>query len=428
MTAEVTDLLVIGAGPAGLTVARDLARADRQVLVLDREPAAGGVPRHCQHTGFGTRDLHRLYSGPAYAARLAAAAAAAGATVRTGAMVTEWAGPAGVAVTSREGRSVIEARAVLLATGCRERPRPARLVPGSRPAGVFTSGAVQQFVHFRDERVGRRAVIVGAEHIAFSVLQTLASSGTQVAAVVTEWPAVQTFASLRLATAGLRRVPVLTGTRLSGIEGHRRVTAVTLTEVSSGATRRLACDTVVFTGDWVPDHELARLAGLEMDPATRGPVVDTALRTSRPGVFAAGNLIHPADPADLAAIRSRSASAAIERWLASGAWPADPGLVPGPGSGTPPGDAGLRLRAVPPLAWVVPQVVRPGDPPPRGGFTLRAAAPAGPGHLVVRQGSREVYRRWRPRLVPNRMITIPGTWIRRLRPSPAGIEVCYLPR
>jgi thioredoxin reductase len=367
------------------------------------------VPRHCHHTGFGLRDLHRLVSGPSYAARRVALASEAGVQLRAGAMVTDWADTTSVVTTSREGRTRIAAEAVLLATGCRERPRPARLVPGSRPAGVFTTGALQQWAHLRGRRVGAVAVVVGAEHIAFSAVQTLVGSGTRVAAVVTDSPALQTFRSLAVATAGIRRVPVLAHTRLDSISGRGRVDGVVVTSLDTGASRRIDCDTVVFTGDWIPDHELARAAGVDMDLATRGPVVDTSGATSVPGVFAAGNLVHPAEPADLAALSGQHVGAAVVRWLASGdVTPAVP------------------VSVADPLAWITPQLVRPGVAAPR--FVLRAARPSGTGQLVVRQDGRELHRSRRLRLVPNRHLGLSSGWTASVDPSGGPVWVGYLER
>jgi flavin-dependent dehydrogenase len=142
------EVLVIGGGPAGLTAAARLAgRYHREVLVLDREQQAGGIPRHSDHTGYGLRDLGRLLRGPAYSERLVAAAQRAGATIRAAAMVTGWDSGGGALVTSPQGRMTVHAKAVVLATGARERPRSARLVPGDRPAGVYTTGELQNLVH-----------------------------------------------------------------------------------------------------------------------------------------------------------------------------------------------------------------------------------------------------------------------------------------
>ena len=201
------DVLIAGAGPAGLAAAIELQKLGvRDVLVVDREGEAGGVPRHCAHTGCGIRDLHQLMTGPAYARHYRQA-------VRTGRTLTGWQGselaegngaPAtlpwqsaaiGPALTSPAGIEDVQARAVLLATGCRERPRSAGLVPDRRPAGVMTTGELQQRVFLHGQRLAGRAVVVGAEHVSFFAMLTLMHAGATVTALVTDQPRHQSFAT-----------------------------------------------------------------------------------------------------------------------------------------------------------------------------------------------------------------------------------------
>jgi len=195
-------------------------------------------------------------------------------------------------------------------------------------------------------------------------------------------------------------VPILTASRLTEIAGLRRVEAVEVTSLASGARTRLACDTIVFTGEWVPDHELARRAPLSMEPCTHAPRVDLALRTSVRGVFAAGNLLHGAETADVAALSGRHAAGAIRAFLDSATWPARP-PVP--------------LRCEPPIRWVSPNAVddRP-TPPPHGRFILRVSELRSGAALVVAQGGRELWRGRRRRLVPNLPLYAPSAWLTRV--------------
>jgi len=406
------DVLIIGAGPTGLAAALELRRLGAgHVLVVDREERAGGVPRHAAHLGFGMLDLHRVLTGPRYAERYVHLTRSAGAEVRTGVTVTEWCGPTALRATSRHGVAEISARAVILATGCRERPRSARLVPGDRPAGVLTTGALQQLAHLRRAPVGREAVVVGAEHVSFSALLTLAHAGTKAVAMVTEHARVQSYPPLKWLSAGRLGVRILTHTRLTQIIGARRVEGVTLEDVGSGAQRRLACDTVVFTGDWIPDHELSRQGGLEIDPDGRGPRVDFALRTSRRGVFAAGNLLHGAERADVAALSGRHAARRAHAFLRTDHWPARPPVA---------------VTCASPVLWASPSAI--GVEPsaaPHGHFILRVGRFCGPGDFVASQEGRELWRERRRRLVPNRSIHLTADWAYLVDPGGGEVRVGF---
>jgi NADPH-dependent 2,4-dienoyl-CoA reductase/sulfur reductase-like enzyme len=403
-------VVVVGAGPAGLAAAIELRRRGvADVLVLEREREPGGIPRHAAHQGFGARDLHRVLSGPAYGRRYADLARAAGAEVRVETMVTGWTAGGALEVTGPGGREAIAAAAVVLATGCRERPRAARLVPGSRPPGVMTTGTLQQLVHLRGARVGTRAVVVGAEHVSFSALETLAHGGARTVAMVTEAPRHQSFAAFRAGAALRYRAPLHTGTRVTAIRGRARVEAVELTDLADETTWEVACDTVVFTADWIPDHELAVLAGIGLDPGTRGPAVDAALRTGRAGVFAAGNLLHGAEAADVAALGGRHAGAAAAAF-AAGARDWQAARVP------------VRVRG--PLQWIAPNVVSPGgDRPPRGRFALRSRAFLRTPSVAVRQDGRTLWAARLRALQPGRSTALPAGWAAAVDPGGGPVEV-----
>ena len=310
-------VIVVGGGPAGLTAATGLRAAGvGRVTVIEREQQAGGVPRHTDHLGFGLRDLRRLTTGPRYAERLRRAAHEADVQVRTSCTVIELTvgrSLARPAVVLADGTR-LEADAVVLATGVRERPRAARLIPGDRPSGVYTTGAVQQHTALHHHRVGRRAVIVGAEHVSFSAIWSLRHGGCTTVAMITPLHRHQSVGALRLIAATARRIPVHTGVRLASIEGRPRVEAVVLDD-----GRRIACDTVVFTGDWVPDHEVAVRAGLMITRGAGSPTITSRFATSQPGVFAIGNLVHPADAADQCALDGRAVVGPVIDWVVAGA-------------------------------------------------------------------------------------------------------------
>ncbi|WP_019972191.1 NAD(P)/FAD-dependent oxidoreductase [Mycobacterium sp. 141] len=399
-----TDVAIIGGGPAGLTAAVALARdPSLNVVVLERESAAGGIPRHSDHPGYGIRDMKTFISGPAYARRLVANATAAGATIRTNTMVTGWAGDRSLDITSAAGRERLDARAVILATGARERPRPARMIPGDRPSGVYTTGHLQNIVHLKHGKVGRRAVVVGAELVSYSAVLTLKHAGCQTALMTTEYPTPESYAVFNLAgRTPLLGVDIATRTRITRIIGKPVVQGVEIEHIDTGDRRVIDCDTVVFTGDWIPDHELARSGGLDIDAGTLGPVVDTALRTSRDGVFAIGNLLHPVDTADIAALDGRHVADQVHHYL----------------DGRRPPQEAIRIQADAPLRWVAPTLLRPGDPAPaRGRLLLWTDALVRIPKVVARQDGRVIGRKTLPwPASPGRVFRVPSSILQSADP------------
>ena len=408
------EVVVIGGGPAGLAAAVELRRLGiEDVVVVEREAEPGGIPRHANHTGFGIRDLRRVLSGPAYARHWAKLARSAGVELRLETMVTEWSADRRLLVTGPGGRSELTPAAVVLATGCRERPRSARLVPGSRPPGVITTSTLQQLVYLQGRQVGRRAVVVGAEHVSFSAVATLAHGGASTAGLVTEHERHQSLAAFRVGAAIRYRAPVWTRTAVTRIDGSERVEAVELTELDSGRTSVVPCDLVVFTADWIPDHELAVMGGAELDPGTRGPRVDAGLRTTVPGVFAAGNVAHPAETADVCALGGRHVAGGVADYLkGDGGW--------GPG---------VPVLAEPPLRWVAPNLISSGDGDPlRRRFLLRSERFLRAPRIAVRQDDRALWDGRLRRLVPGRSAGISARWAPRVDPDGGPVTVSVAPR
>lgn len=395
-TTDIADIVIVGAGPSGLTAAAALAdRSGLNVVVLERESAPGGIPRHSDHPGYGIRDMKTFINGPAYARRLTKAATAAGATIRTDTMVTGWADDKTLELTSPRGRQQLQARAVILATGARERPRPARLVPGDRTAGVYTTGHLQNIVHLKHGKVGNRAVVVGAELVSYSAVMTLKHAACETVLMTSEYPSPESYGLFNLAgRTPLLGVQVATRTRLTRIIGKPRVQAVEIENLDTGERRTIECDTVVLTGNWIPDHELARAAGLELDAGTLGPVVDTALRTSRSGVFAIGNLCHPVDTADIAALDGRHVADSVRAYL----------------GGQRPIDRGIRLQAASPLRWVAPTLLRPGDcAPARDRLLLWTDVLVRVPKVVARQDGKVIGRKVLPwPASPGRVFRVPS--------------------
>ena len=315
----VKDVLIVGGGPAGLSAAIELKRQGiKNILVVDREPEAGGMPRFCHHTGFGREDLWRMWSGPRYAKYYRDLAEKMDVEVQTSTTITGWVESKKLAFTSPNGIGEIEAGAILLATGVRERPRSARLIPGTRPQGIYTTGSLQRFVYQEQLPVGKRAVIVGAELVSLSALMTLIHANVKCAMMVTE-DARHTiefpYIIMKWAVADiLTRTSILSNTWVSNIFGRKRVEGIELTH-ANGQTQFVECDTVIFTGSWIPENELTRLGGLDIDPVTRGPRINAEFHSSMKGIFAAGNLLRGVETADHCAIEGRISGRSVAGYV-----------------------------------------------------------------------------------------------------------------
>jgi thioredoxin reductase len=418
------DVLIVGAGPAGIAAALELKKLGiTNTLIAEREPEAGGIPRMCGHIGFGLTDLHRVLTGPSYARRYRQMADRAGIELRTSTTITGWDDILTSAFSHRDlrytldftapdGLGKIEARSVLLATGLRERPRSARLIPGQRPQGIFTTGSLQRFVFEHELPIGTRAVIIGAERVSLSVVMTLMHAGVKVVNLVTELPRHQLYLPVFLPAKILyadilARAPILTHKRVTNIFGHQRVEAIELTDLQSGKTQVIACDTIVFTGDWIPENELARKADVKTGKPALGPMVDARFRTSQPGIFAAGNLLRGVETADWSALEGRSAARSMVRFLDNAEWNA----------------SRLEVLAESPLAWICPNVLSPDALSSR--FRIRSHGFREHIALQVIQGPRVLHQQKFRRLLANTSITLAGEWVKRVDFSgePVKIEI-----
>ncbi len=300
------EVVIIGGGPAGLAAAIAARESGcERVLVIERDDRLGGILNQCIHNGFGLHTFKEELTGPEYAARYEDRAQELGVEFCLGSMVIDVSSDLVVhAVSPERGVYGVQAGAVVLAMGCRERPRGALGIPGYRPAGIYTAGTAQRLVNMEGQMPGREVVILGSGDIGLIMARRMTLEGAHVACV----------AELMPYSGGLKRnivqclddygIPLLLSHTVTRIEGRKRVEAVWIAKVDEqrrpipGTEVRYACDTLMLSVGLLPENELSREAGVELSPVTRGPVVDESLQTSVPGIFACGNVLHVHDLVD----------------------------------------------------------------------------------------------------------------------------------
>ncbi len=381
------DVLIIGAGPAGLAAATELA-GHWNVLVVDREGAPGGIPRHCGHYPFGMREFHRLMRGSDYAKALAERAEAAGAQLALNVNVIALHSGPSVTVTADGGVSTITARRVLLATGVRESSRAQRLIGGTKPGGILSTGALQGLVYLEGGRPFHNPIILGTELVSFSAIMTCAHAGIHPVAMIepnmaptARWP-VPLYPRLK-------GIPLHLSTRLLAIEGRDRVEGVVI-EGPAGK-QHVETDGVIISGGFRPEATLLANGPVARDPASGGPIIDAMGRCSDPKYYAAGNMLRPVETAGWCWAEGQAVGRAIFADLKGNAPAQHP---PQRQPVTLSGDA---------LSWVVPQFLS-GDRA-LDHLQLRVNQPV-KGRLSMRVNGREVASR-RIRSRPERRILLP---------------------
>ena len=394
------DLVIIGGGPAGLAAAVAARNAGiENLLILERDRELGGILNQCIHNGFGLHTFREELTGPEYAGRFIEQVQALGIPYKLNTMVLDLAADKTITAMSREdGLFRLQPKAVILAMGCRERPRGALNIPGYRPAGIYTAGTAQRLVNMEGYLPGRKVVILGSGDIGLIMARRMTLEGAQ----------VQVVAELMPYSGGLKRnivqclddfgIPLKLSHTVVDIQGRERVEGITLARVENGkpvpgTEEHYDCDTLLLSCGLIPENELSRAAGVAINPITNGPTVNESLETSIPGVFAAGNVLHVHDLVDYVSEEAAAAGRCAAKFIRTRRQT----------SGRT-----LPVRCRDGVRYTVPASIRPEALDPDGTVTLRFRVDGvyRDKRIVVLAGSQPIFSRKRPVLAPGEMETV----------------------
>lgn len=395
------DLIVIGGGPAGLAAACSAWEGGlRRILIVERDKELGGILNQCIHNGFGLHYFKEELTGPEYAGRFIKMLADTGVELRLDTMVLEVTADRQVHMVGKTtGYRVEQAQSIVMAMGCRERTRGAIGIPGTRPAGVFTAGAAQRYVNMEGWMPGERVVILGSGDIGLIMARRMTLEGAKVLACVEVMPY----------SGGLNRnivqclhdydIPLYLSHTVTDIRGRDRVEQVVVSQVDEkrnpipGTEMVFDCDTLLLSVGLIPENELTRQAGVEMDRRTNGAVVYENMETSLPGVFACGNVCHVHDLVDFVTGESQRAGAAAARYVLEGGQTSREEPV-------------LKVKNGDGVTYTVPQRIRPGRVEKRCDLFFRVNRICGDSEIVVTSGDTQIARFKREHLAPGEMENI----------------------
>ena len=393
------DLVIIGGGPAGLAAAIEARRRGvENLLILERDSELGGILNQCIHNGFGLHTFKEELTGPEYAARFIQQAQELGIPYKLDTMVLDLAADKTVTAMNRtDGLFQLHPKAVVLAMGCRERPRGALNIPGYRPAGIFTAGTAQRLVNMEGYLPGRKVVILGSGDIGLIMARRMTLEGAE----------VQVVAELMPYSGGLKRnivqclddygIPLKLSHTVVDIQGKERVEGVTLARVENGrpipgTEEHYDCDTLLLSCGLLPENELSRAAGVQLSPVTGGPAVNESLETSIPGVFAAGNVLHVHDLVDYVSEEAGAAGAHAAAYIQSAGREAQAAALP------------VLCRNG--VRYTVPSTVRPACVGDKLTLRFRVDNVYQNKKIAVYLGGACIFTRRRPVLAPGEMETL----------------------